>query len=65
MAFELLDSYHLNPNEIDQLSYQRIQEIFLLRRVKSEAHNLQVQKEQFRRSHQTSGRGGTRRTREV
>ena len=66
MAFELMDSYHLSPTEIDQMPYNRIQEIFLLRRIKSESHNLQVEKEKFRREHTSSGRGGTRRrTREV
>ena len=61
MAFELMEDYHFSPTEIDNMAYSRIQEIFTLRRVKSEARNLQVQKEQFRRQHQTSGRGGSKR----
>ena len=66
MAFELMEDYHLSPSEIDNLPYARIQEIFLLRRLKSEERSLQIQKEQFKSQHKNVGRGGGRRfTREV
>ena len=60
MAFELLDSYHMSPEEIDRTPYVKIQEIFLLRRMKSEVQNIEAAKQQFRQQHGARGRGGTR-----
>ena len=67
MAFELMEDYKLSPNEIDALPYTKIKEIFLFRRIKSEARHMETQKEQFRRQHRNDGRrgGGKRSTREV
>ena len=58
MTFELMEDYKISPNEIDALPYKKIQEIFLLRKAKSEARNLEINKANFRRQHQNVGRGG-------
>lgn len=50
----------MSPEEIDRTPYVKIQEIFLLRRMKSEVQNIEVAKQQFRQQHGARGRGGTR-----
>ena len=56
IEYDMMETFHLSPKQIEEISMKKIQEIMLIKRVKSEALEIKMKLDQVKAQSRSIGR---------
>ena len=57
IEYDMMETFHLSPKQIEEIPMKKIQEIMLIKRVKNEAIEVKMKLDQVRSQAKVAGRG--------